>query len=284
MNREIRYTASGPQPEGTSGPFCHIILMFRELLSARELTWRLFLRDFNAHYRQSVLGIAWAVLMPLVTAGIFVILDRAGVLEIGEIPIPYPVFALLGLTIWHLFSVGIIAASNSIINAGSMVVKINFPKISLVIAATGQAIVGILIMIPLLAALFLWYGITPSVPGIFLAFLAIIPLYLLTLGLGFILSLAAGVLRDIPNAMGVVMTALLLLTPILFQAPQTTVFEYINAWNPLNFLVNGVRDLVLLGTMNAPSGYLYSAIFAIVIFLLGWRVFYFAQTKIAERI
>jgi lipopolysaccharide transport system permease protein len=280
----IKYTPSGPLPEGISGPFRHVILMFRELLSARELIWRLFLRDFSARYRQSVLGIAWAVLMPLATAGIFVILNRAGVLEIGEIPVPYPVYALLGLTAWNLFSVGIVAASNSIINAGSMVVKINFPKISLVIAATAQAIVGMLIMIPVLVALFLWYGITPSVQGIFLAFLALLPLYLLTLGLGFILSLAAGVLRDIPNVMGIIMTALMLLTPILFQAPQATAFEYINAWNPLNFLVNGVRDLVLRGAMNAPSGYLYSAIFAIVIFLLGWRVFYFAQTKIAERI
>lgn len=284
MSVEVRYTPSGPLYEGISGPFRHIILMVRELLSARELIWRLFLRDFSARYRQSALGIAWAVMMPLATAGIFVILNRAGVLKVGEIPVPYPVYALLGLTVWNLFSGGIVAASNSIINAGSMVVKINFPKISLVIAATAQAIVGMLIMIPLLAALFLWYDITPSVPGILLAFLALLPLYLLTLGLGFILSLAAGVLRDIPNVMGIVMTALMLLTPILFPPPPLTVFEHINAWNPLNFLVNGVRDLVLQGAMSAPSGYLYSAIFAIVIFLLGWRVFYFAQTKIAERI
>lgn len=235
-------------------------------------------------YLQSVLWVAWAILMPLATVGVFVILNRAGVLEIGEVPVPYPIFALLGLAAWNLFAGGITAASNSIINAGSMVVKINFPKISLVIAAVGQTIINLFIMIVLLTVIFVWYGITPSVPGILLAFLALIPLYLLTLGLGFILSLAAGVLRDIPNVIGIVMTALLFLTPILYLAPPETALGAINQWNPLNFLVNGVRDLVLGGTMNAPLGYLCSAIFAIAVFLLGWRVFYFAQTKIAERI
>lgn len=284
MSVEIRYTASGPLPEGISGPFRHITLMIRELFSARELIWRFFLRDFSARYRQSVLGIAWAVMMPLATVGIFVILNRAGILEIGELPVPYPVYALLGLASWNLFAGGITTASGSIIAAGSMVVKINFPKISLVIAATGQAIINFFIMTVLLIGIFLWYGISPSVSGILLAFLALIPLYLLTLGLGFIFSLAAGVLRDIPNVIGLAITALLFLTPILFPAPPATAFEVINQWNPLNFLVNGVRDLVLGGTMNALSGYLYSAIFAIAIFLLGWRVFYLAQTKIAERI
>jgi len=285
MNKvEIKYTASGPIHEGISGPFRHVILMFRELISARELTWRLFLRDFSARYRQSVLGVVWAVLMPLATVGIFVALNRSGVLEIGEVPIPYPAYALLGLTIWNLFSVGITAASNSIISAGSMVVKINFPKISLVISATGQAIVGLLIMIVLLTIIFFCYGIIPSVPGIFLAFLALVPLYLLTLGLGFVLSLAAGVLRDIPNIMGIATYALMLLTPVLYPTPPATAFEGINLWNPLNYLVNGARDLVIHGTINTPFGYLYSAIFAVIVFLFGWRVFYFAQTKIAERV
>ena len=141
-----------------------------------------------------------------------------------------------------------------------------------------------LIMIVLLTIIFLCYGITPNVWGIFLAFLALLPLYLLTLGLGFILSLVAGVLRDIPNIMGIATYALMLLTPVLYPTPRATAFEHINLWNPLNYLVNGVKDLVMRGTIDTPLGYLYSAIFAVIVFLLGWRVFYFAQTKIAERV
>jgi len=139
-------------------------------------------------------------------------------------------------------------------------------------------------MIVLLTIIFFCYGIIPSVPGIFLAFLALVPLYLLTLGLGFVLSLAAGVLRDIPNIMGIATYALMLLTPVLYPTPPATAFEGINLWNPLNYLVNGARDLVIHGTINTPFGYLYSAIFAVIVFLFGWRVFYFAQTKIAERV
>ena len=284
MSVEIQYTPSGPVHKGISGPFRHIILMVRELINARELIWRLFLRDFSARYRQSVLGVAWAVIMPIVTVGIFVVLNRSGLLKIGEISVPYPAYALLGLTIWNLFSVGITASSNSIISAGAMVVKINFPKISLVIASTGQAIVELFIRIILLIIIFFYYGISPNIPGVFLAFLALVPLYLLTLGMGFILSLASGVLRDIPNIMGIAIYALMLFTPVLYPLPQATTFEYINIWNPLNYLVNGVRDLLLGGVINTPLRYFYSTIFGVTVFFLGWRVFYFVQTKIAERV
>ena len=103
--------------------------MLSELYESRELTLRLFLRNFKAKYRQTVLGFLWAVIMPLMTVGTFVFLNRAGVLNIGEVEIPYPAYALLGLTIWQVFAGGIRSCSNSIVAGGSMVVKINFPKV-----------------------------------------------------------------------------------------------------------------------------------------------------------
>ena len=72
--------------------------MFQELIRSRELIWRLFLRDFLAKYKQTVLGILWAIIMPLLMVGTFVFLNRAGVINIGKTEIPYPVFALLGLS------------------------------------------------------------------------------------------------------------------------------------------------------------------------------------------
>ena len=78
---------------------------------------------------------------PIITVGIFVFLNRAGILNIGETSVPYPIFALMGISIYGIFSTGLSVCSNSIIGAGSMVVKINFPKISLVIASMGQSLV-----------------------------------------------------------------------------------------------------------------------------------------------
>ena len=123
------------------------------LFRSRELIWRLFLRDFSAKYRQSLLGILWALLNPIITVGIFVFLNRAGILNIGETSVPYPIFALTGLSIYGIFSTGLSVCSNSIIGAGSMVVKINFPKISLVIASMGQSLVDFLVRLLLITLL-----------------------------------------------------------------------------------------------------------------------------------
>jgi len=77
-NVQITYTSKGPSVEGHSGIFATTRLMWLELISSKELIWRLFLRDFKAKYRQSALGVVWAVLMPLVTVGMFVSMNRSG--------------------------------------------------------------------------------------------------------------------------------------------------------------------------------------------------------------
>ena len=100
--------------------------MFRDLIRSRELTGRLFIRDFLAKYKQTVLGILWAAIMPLVMVGTFIFLNRSGVVNIGKTDIPYPVFALLGLSIWQLFATGLTACTNSILQHGGIVAKINF--------------------------------------------------------------------------------------------------------------------------------------------------------------
>ena len=75
--------------------------MFRELAGSRELIWRLFIRDFLAKHKQTILGVLWAIIMPLLMVGTFIFLNRTGVLNIGKTDVPYPVFALLGLSIWQ---------------------------------------------------------------------------------------------------------------------------------------------------------------------------------------
>ena len=168
--------------------------MFVNVCQSRELVWRLFLRDFSARYRQSLLGILWAIINPLITVGIFVFLNRSGILNIGETPVPYPVFAMIGISIYGIFSAGLSTCSNSIVGAGPMVVKINFPKISLVVAAMGQALVDFLVRLAVLVVVFVIFGIAPKWTSVFLPFV-LLPIILLTLGMGLILSLLAGVFR-----------------------------------------------------------------------------------------
>ena len=257
--------------------------MFIDILKSRELIWRLFLRDFNARYKQSVLGVLWVLIMPLVVVGVFIYLNKGGIINIGDIDVPYPVFALFGISVWNLFSTGLSSASNSLVQAGSMIVKINFPRVSLVVASTGQAVVEFLVRLGLLVLVFAAFKVIPCWTVIFLPFM-LLPLFLLTLGLGFFLSLASGVLRDTPNVIVLVTTFLMFFCPVVYPIPKTGIFAGLNQWNPLAYLITGSRDIVFKGIVSSPGGFILSSVFAILIFLIGWRVFHIAQTKIAERI
>src|SRR3989304_5129178 len=85
------------------GIFRLIPMMSRDLIKARELTWRLFLRDFKAKYKQSLLGWIWIFLLPAVAVGTFFLLNQSSAIRIENIPVPYPVYGLIGISLWQIF-------------------------------------------------------------------------------------------------------------------------------------------------------------------------------------
>jgi lipopolysaccharide transport system permease protein len=257
--------------------------IFSELKKNRWLTYQLFKRDFFAIYKQSFVGVLWAVIIPLVSVGTFIVLNRSGIFSIGDINVPYPIYAILGMAFWQLFSAGLLAASNSLVSAGSLIAKINFSKKSLVIASTGQSIVAFLIQFVLVGILFVYYWIAPSV-AILLIPLMIIPIMLLTLGLGFMLSLLNGIVRDIGNMLGVLMTFLLFLTPVLYAKPTAGLLVQVTHYNPLYYLVSAPRDLVLTGTISEWHGFVAASALALIIFLGSLIIFHLTETRVAERI
>lgn len=257
--------------------------IFNELKKNRWLTYQLFKRDFLTIYKQSFIGVLWAVIIPLVSIGTFIILNRSGVFTIGDINIPYPVYAILGMAFWQLFSAGLIASSNSLVKAGPMIAKINFSKKSLVIASTGQSMVSFLIQFVLAGILFVYYGVIPNT-AILLVPILIIPIILLTLGFGFILSLLNGVVRDIGNILPIFMTFLMFLTPVLYAKSTTGILVYITTYNPLYYLVSVPRDLLLMGTAPEWGGFLITSIISVIVFTICLIVFHLTETRVTERI
>ena len=257
--------------------------MAEEVRSGKWLTWQLFKRDFKAVYKQSFLGILWVFIVPLVTLGTFVLLARAGTFVPGDIDVPYPIFALLGIAFWQLFAIGIQSTTNSLTSAGSMISKIKFPRESLIFASIGQAFVAFLIQLVLVAILFIYYGVVPHWTAILIP-LTIFPILLLTIGLGFILSIANGVVRDIGRGIGIITTFLMFITPILYVTPTSGLLGTLTRYNPLFYLTTLPRDLILTGEFLHPVGYFVSVLIAVVIFFTCWVLFHLTETRIAERI
>jgi lipopolysaccharide transport system permease protein len=107
---------------------------------------------------------------------------------------------------------------------------------------------------------------------------------LLTLGLGFILSLLNGIVRDIGNILSVLMTFLLILTPVLYAKPTTGILATLTNYNPLYYLVSVPRDLILMGTTSEWKGFLIASIISVIVFMVCVVVFHLTETRVAERI
>jgi lipopolysaccharide transport system permease protein len=257
--------------------------IFSEILRNRWLTLQLFKRDLFALYKQSFIGVFWALIIPLVSVGTFIILNRSGIFSIGKINTPYAIYAILGMAFWQLFSTGLIASSNSLVKAGSMIIKINFSKKSLVLASLGQSLVSCLIQLVLLCILFLYYGYSPTWYICLLPVL-VLPIMFLTAGLGFIFSILNGIMRDIGNAVSILLTFLLFLTPVLYAKPHTGAIEKMTDYNILYYLVAFPRDLILTGSASELHGYLVSSGIAVVVSMICLFSFHLAETRVTERI
>ena len=257
--------------------------MIHNVVSSRGLTWRLFIRDFSVRYKQTLLGPAWAVLTPVITVAAFMALNQSGVMSLGTSSIPYPVFAMVGLTAWTLFSGGLIGASRSLVQASSFISKIKFPREALVLSSQGTVLIDFSIRVILTAVVFLWHGIAPQW-SVLLAPLVLVPLVLITLGIGLGLALVNAVVRDIENGVTVVVGLLFFLTPVMYQPPTDGVLARLTAYNPLAVIIQSARDLVFVGAVSQPLELAIVSGFALAVFLVSWRTFFMLETLVSERI
>lgn len=265
------------------GYFSILREIINELRQNRWLIYQLFKRDFLTIHKQSLFGILWAIILPFLNITIFIVLNRSGILNIGDVGVPYSIYALIGMAFWHFFSNGLVACSNSLVNAGPMILKINFSKKSLVIAAAGKAIIPFVIQIIIAYIFLIFYGKTPSLWSLLIP-VFIIPLILFTIGLGFLMSLLNGVMRDIGNIISILLILLMFFTPVLYAKPQSGLLLTLTTYNPLFYLISAPRDLILKGSVQEWEGYLIICLVSIGIFVGCLFAFHLTETRVTERI
>ena len=114
--------------------------------------------------------------------------------------------------------------------------------------------------------------------------LLIIPIIILTIGLGFIISILNGVVRDVGNMISVIMAFLLFLTPVLYSKPSGGMLARITEYNPLYYLVSVPRELILMNTVSEWNGFFASTLFAIAVFVICLLAFHLTETRVTERV
>lgn len=265
------------------GLFRTWLVMARNVYGARELIWQLFKRDLLAGYKKSFIGLTWMFIAPIFGIISWVFLQKTGLLQPGDVGIPYPAYILIGTSMWGLF-IGFYGSAASTLSAGSgLLMQVNYPHEALLFKQLANQLANYTIGFAMNLVVLLAFKVVPSW-GLFLLPLVALPLFFLGAALGLIISMIAVVAYDVSRFVEMGMSVLMYTTPIIYGPNISSgLVQTINRWNPLTYLVCSCRDMIIYGKLYHPKGYFIAASLSLLAFLISWRLFYVSEDKIIER-
>lgn len=255
----------------------NLALDFSEILRYRELLYIFTWRDIKVRYKQTALGIIWAILQPIVTMIIFTIFFG----KLAKIPsgdLPYSLFVLCGLVFWTFFSNASTHASNSMVENENIVKKVYFPKIILPFSAVLTSTVDFTINFIILLIYAFILGFYPSIWILVVLPLAIMITYITSAGLGLFLSSFNVKYRDVRYILPFFIQILMFLTPVIYPLSIVSpTNRYIMAINPMTAVIESIRLVFSGGSFINPLIIVISTMSSIIIFMIGWT--YFRRTE-----
>ena len=259
------------------------VIMCKNIVTSKELIVQLFKRDFLGVYKKSFIGIGWIFISPLIGIISWVFMNAVGVLKPGNVGIPYPAYVLLSSSIWGLF-MGFYSSAAGTLGAGAgFIMQVKYPHEALLIKQTAQQLANFLLGFLLTIIFLLFFKVIPSWQIIFFPIL-IIPLFLLGAGIGLVVSVINVVATDLQKGFDFVLGLVIYITPVIYSPNfDNQTLQGIIRWNPLTYLVGGVRDIIVYGKMEHWDRFFYATLFSLLVFLLSWRLFFVSEDKVIEK-
>lgn len=259
-------------------------LDIRELWHYRELMFRLVWRDVVVRYKQTFLGITWALLVPAFTTAIYAIVFG----KFANFPhgnTPYPVLTAAGVIPMQYFASAMTSSTTSLVTNLALVTKVYFPRVMLPMAAVMVPIVDLLCGLIVLVALMAIYNTWPSGLEVLLAPTFIALAVVTALGVGFLLSTFAARWRDVPYMIPVILQVLPLLSGVMYALDQIpTKWQWILSLNPLTGVIAGWR-WAILGEAEPNWGQMsVSVTVALTLFGVGLAIFRRFEPRFADTI
>ncbi|MGH2718274.1 MAG: ABC transporter permease [Actinomycetota bacterium] len=243
-----------------------------ELWRARELLFFLAQRDVKVRYKQAFIGIAWAVLQPVLMMVIFAVFLGA-LAKVHTTGLPYAVFAFAGLIPWLFFANGVGSAADSLVTNANLISKVYFPRLVIPLASVSSWLLDMVIATLVLIAMMAVYGLAPARTVVFLPVFMVLAI-ISSLAVSLWLSALNVAYRDIHYAAPFFIQIALFLTPVTFPATLLPFrYRWLFALNPMSGAVEGFR-WAITGAGHppwAPAG--ASLAIAGIVLVLGLRYF-----------
>ena len=259
----------------------NLIASLRKLAQYKDLIWTLCIHRVKVRYKQSVIGIFWAILQPLAVMLIFTFVFSL----IARMPsegTPYAIFAYSALLPWNYFSSGVSNATISLASHAQFVTKVYFPREILPISYVAAALFDFIVASTLLAALMVYYRVPLTVNALY-ALPIITVLTCFALAMSFLFSATQVRFRDIGVAVPLLLQVWLFATPVIY--PLSAVperFHTLYMLNPMVGIIESFRQVMLKGVAPEMGPLLFTAVIAIVLLVISYLYFKWVEATMAD--
>lgn len=257
--------------------------IFGDFYSGRELSWRLFMRNLQSLYRQTLLGLFWAFLPPIANTAMWIFLKSAGVFELKGTAIDATVYILTGMILWQAFIEAFQMPMNALGKNKNMLSKLRFPRESLLAVGFGEVMFNLGIRLLLLIPAFIWTQ-TALHWTVLLAPLGVIAIVFFGIALGLLIMPIGSLYQDVGRFITMAMPFWMIVTPIIYVPWDTYPGNLLNWVNPAAPLLLWTRDLLLIGPTSPHllAGLIFAGM-SIPLLLLGLVVYRVSLPVLIER-
>jgi lipopolysaccharide transport system permease protein len=256
--------------------------MLTDLWLARELAWRLAIRDINVKYRQALLGLAWALILPLINTATWILLNNSGVVSVSDTQLPYPVYVFTGTMLWQIFVEAFQSPNEQVNAAKGMLSKVKFPIEAIILSGILQTLFNAAIKLLLLIIALLFFGIKPGL-GILLLPVGVFALILTGITLGLILAPIGALYQDVGKITLVITQFWMYITPVVFSPPKNGLAATLFQLNPLTPIILTSRDWLTGGSPMYLLHFLLVIGVMMIILFAGWVLYRISMPILIER-
>ena len=256
--------------------------MSQDLWAGRELAWRLATRDISAQYRQSALGILWALINPLTTTAVWLFLSNSRLVQVADTGLPYPAFLFTGTLLWSILVDSLTAPLTQVNANRPLLAKINFPREALILSGIYQTLFNAAIKIGILLLVLPLLGIHPGWGGLLIP-LGILAMVLTGTALGLAITPLGVLYGDIGRGIPLITQFLMYLSPVVFPLASKGWTSQIMRLNPLTPLIINARAWFTGQPPQLLGEWLLTVGCSALLLLLVWMVYRLAMPILIER-
>jgi lipopolysaccharide transport system permease protein len=268
MSNDLKLPVTVYTPDSSlANPFIMVKGMVADLWSGRELAWRLTVRDVSAQYRQSFLGILWALILPFANTAVWLYLNLTGIVVLQKTAIPFPVYVFAGTMLWSIFMDSINAPMGETNAARGMLARLNFPKEALLLSGIYKTLFNASIKIGLLLCVLPFFKVNPGW-GLFLFPVGVFSIVLVGTAIGLFITPVGMLYNDVGRALPLVMQFLMYVSPVVFAMPESGLASKLFMLNPTTPLILTARGW-LTGQSPEMLGYFLAVNAAAILLLLA---------------